>query len=81
VRVRGKLSPQSMGITRLRPLMAYFPCHLGGGTAEATRLKQGLTSTRKSQGDWSMTCQRLVMVEYYDQDASQLGRIRLRLIA
>jgi len=77
----GQVLPRSMGIPCLRPMMAYFPCHLGGGTAEATRLKQCLTSTRKSQGDWSMTCKRLVMVEYYDQDASQLGRIRLRLIA
>jgi hypothetical protein len=77
----GQALPRSMGVPHLRPMMAYFPCHLGGGTAEARRLKQCLTSTRKSQGDWSMTCKRLVTVEYYDPDASQLGRIRLRLIA
>jgi hypothetical protein len=77
----GALLLARLCVPRLRPMMAYFPCHLGDGTAEARRLKQCLTSTRKSQGDWSMTCKRLVTVEYYDPDASQLGRIRLRLIA
>ena len=51
----GQSLPRSMGVPRLRPTWSYFPCHLGGGTAEAMRLKQCLTSARKGPGDWSMT--------------------------
>jgi hypothetical protein len=76
-----RVRSRAADVLHLRPMMAYSPCHLGGGTAEARRLKQCLTSTRKSQGDWSMTCKRLVTVEYYVPEASQPGRLRLRLIA
>src|SRR5260370_539839 len=51
----GQVMPRSMGVPHLRPMWSYFPCHSGGGTAEATRLKQCLTSARKAPGDWSMT--------------------------
>jgi transposase len=40
----GQVLPRSVGVPRLRPMWPYFPCHLGGGTAEAMRLKQCLTS-------------------------------------
>jgi hypothetical protein len=76
----GQVVPRSMGIPRLRPERLYIPCHCGGGTAEAMRLKQRLTSARKSWGDRSMTRQRLVTPEYHGLKASQLGRLWLSLI-
>ena len=76
----GQVLPRSMGISRLRPMTSHIPYHCGGGTAEAMRLKQRLTSARKSWGDRSMTRQRRVTPEYHGSEARQLGSLWLSLI-